>query len=190
MKKPIYSKTFLATLAAITLSSYTAEARESGLKPYVGIDAEYHDYSVDLGNGLSYDDDLFAGNVHIGFRPHKNFGVETGYFRTEDISLKSNTGSLKATIQGASFDMLGYLPVHDKVDLIGTGGVLFTVLDAKFSSPFLRYEGSESEVGFRGGAGAQFNVTESFNLRAIARYQQFASDVDSVSLSVGANYAF
>jgi len=205
-----------AMLAAITLP---AQAQEINFKPYVGFDLQrtnidYND-NYDIGGGLALngntilEDSLNGFNVHVGNRFHKNFGAELGYFRTKEESKSIAAGSTvgpgtvagadfttDVKIQGITLDALGYLPLgaEKRFELIGTAGVSWMKGEVTATVPGADSgDVDESEIGFRGGAGAQFNVTNQVNVRGLARYQ--SADFEDVAdkawtYSLGLNYSF
>lgn len=209
-----------ATLATLPLLSPSARAEETtaSLKPYVGFDLlrSVYDYGEeDLGGGVVLDggallDDTLDGlNIHAGIRPHRNFGVELGYFRTrkadKDISAGSTIGpglvaatdfSTDTRVQGVTLDALGYLPLGEagRFELIGTAGLSWSKADASLTIPGIGSESvDDSEIGFRAGAGAQANLTDRINIRGLARYQTASFDdvADHAwTCTLGLNYSF
>lgn len=197
--------------------SFCQPAWAQDFKPYIGFDAQrtvynYND-NYDIGGGFALDGDtvledgLNGLNVHVGNRFHNNFGVELGYFRTKEESKSIAVGTTvgpgtvaaapfrtKVKTQGIALDGLGYLPVHDQVDLIGTAGITWTKAEIEAVAPGAG-DGSvdESEFGFRLGGGAQAALTDAVNLRGLVRYQK--ADFDDVAdrawtYSLGLNYSF
>jgi len=214
MKTRLCSAALLAAFAAFGVSaSACAEPGDSvlRLKPYVGIDLQrYHmSYADDEIAGIPFnwgeglEDNIDGVNIHVGSRLHKNFGLELGYFRTKeegktfDIGLGTPMES-KLRLQGVTLDALGYLPVTEsgRLELIGTAGVSYTWADVKLDTGALglgTVKDDDREFGFRAGAGAQFNLTDSVGLRGLARYQ--SADFDNTAdrawvYSLGVNYSF
>lgn len=209
-----FSKHLIAALTATAIfAALPAMAAEKtySWNPYIGVDYQRmsFDYQTgDIGTGaivdgeLVLDDSLNGLNVHIGARPHQNFGVELGYFRTEnadkDIAAGSTVGpgsvaladfTTKTRVQGVTLDAMGYLPVASNFELIGTAGVLWNRMNINFAG----FKAKESEIDWRVGAGAQFNITDNVNLRGLVRYQ--TADFDGVAdnawvYSAGLNYGF
>lgn len=212
-------KKLLHTAVALAAFTLPAQAQEINFKPYVGFDLQrtninYND-NYDIGGGLALDgnsileDSLDGFNIHVGNRFHKNFGMELGYFRTKEEGKNIAAGSTvgPGTVAAANFttdvklygftlDALGYLPIgaEDRFELIGTAGLSWIKGEVKATVPGAG-SGSvdESEIGFRGGAGAQFNITNNVNVRGLARYQ--SADFDDVAdnawtYSLGLNYSF
>jgi len=217
-------KKFLYTTAAITaiIFSTTAHAKDMNLKSYyLGVDYQrvINNYSSNINagggnflNGNSFiQDSLNGGNIHIGKNFNKNFGIELGYFRTENksknIPINTTIGSngaplvttvalsTKVKLQGVTLDGMAYLPLGDsnKFNLIGTAGVSWIRGDSKLATEFGSASGNESELGLRVGAGAEFNITNNINFRGIARYQtaDFSGVLDNIWVySLGVNYSF
>lgn len=217
MKKTIFTAAILAVL------SLPAQAQEFEFKPYVGFDLQRSLYSynknADLGGGVTlnadslFEDSLNGINVHAGARFHKHFGAEIGYFSTrnesKNIAATDIVGTIggapvaagapgrsKVRVQGLTLDGLGYLPLGDqeRFELIGTAGISWSRAKANFNTPGVGSTSDKaSEIGFRAGAGAQFNVTDKMNLRGLVRYQ--TADFDDIAdrawiYSMGLNYGF
>ena len=170
-------------------------------KPYVGADYQYSHFGskTDSATGLKTSDfvdlGLNGGNVHIGARVHKNLGFELGYQQTEDSKKNDILGSgLNAKVHYSSetFDVLGYWPVTEKVDLIGTAGVSNSHIKASYTG-ILNETDKDSEIKPRIGVGAQYAITDNLNMRGIVRYQEasFGSSVDNAVVgNVGLNWQF
>lgn len=80
-----------------------------------------------------------------------------------------------------------------KLELIGTAGVSYTRIDAKASALGVSASDDDSEFGVRIGAGAQYGITDSINVRGIARFQ--TADFDGATdnawqYTLGVNYKF
>lgn len=211
-------KKLILTTALLTAAAIPARAQEITFKPYVGADLQRSMYSYkseDLGGGASFDyekvleDDIDGINLHVGNRFHKYFGAELGYFHSREESKSVAAGSevgtgvvltadgkTKLKTQGFTLDALGYLPVtpDEKLELIGTAGATWTKAKLKYDiDGVLSENGTESEWGLRGGAGAQYNFTENLNIRGLVRYQ--TADFDDLAdrawtVSTGVNYTF
>jgi len=211
-------KKVFSTMAIFAAFIPDAHAEPSFIfKPYVGFDLQrsVYDYNnnYDIGGGFSLDgdtlleDSLNGANIHIGARLHKNLGLELGYFRTQEEGKSIATGTVvgkglvAATdfdtdikLNGFTLDALGYIPLTEKLELIGTGGVSWTKGEVTLTIPTVGNESvNESEIGFRIGGGAQFNFTDNINARALVRYQ--TADFDDVADNawtgtVGLNYSF
>jgi opacity protein-like surface antigen len=97
---------------------------------------------------------------------------------------------------GFTLDAMGYLPIDKKerFELIGTTGASWTKAEITLNVPSVGSAStSDSEFGFRIGGGAQYKLTEKFNVRGLARYQtaDFEGLVDNaMKFSVGLNYNF
>jgi opacity protein-like surface antigen len=140
-------------------------------------------------------------------RPHKNLGFELGYFRmleeSKNVASGATIGANTITTaafrtdletQGITLDVLGYAPIHEKFELIGTAGATWTTADITVDIPGIgSTSDDDSEFGFRIGGGAQYMLTEQLNLRGLARYQtaDFDGLADNViTYTLGLNYSF
>lgn len=202
----------LLLLTSALLLPATAQAQSVVFKPYVGFDIQRTNYAYNSNydlDGLSVDGDLVLEdglnglNIHVGNRFHENFGAEIGYFRTrqesKDIAAGDVVGdgtvaaadfSTDTQVQGFTLDALGYLPVYDGVELIGTAGATWTKIEVEVTDSD---DIDESELGFRAGGGIQYTFTEAISARALARYQ--TADFDDIAdrawtYSLGLNYSF
>ena len=189
------------TKAAAPASSPTT-ASDYGFffKPYVGADYQYSSYGdKDFGGYKSSDvfqTGLNGGDVHVGARIHKYVGVEASYFQTEQGSKSNvlNTGiNSSDRIKGGALDVMGYWPIADKAELIGTTGVSYSKVSGTLSIPGTSVSAHTSEWKARVGAGAQYWLTDNLNARALVRYQDASFDGDvagAVVSTVGLNWQF
>ncbi len=214
-------KKLLLTTACLLAATGTARAGtdvQNYFHPYVGTDLTFSHYkyndSYNLGgftvngNGL-LNQDLYGLNLHVGNRFSKYFGAELGYMHTTSASNTVHAGDsigpgvvaatdfkTKVHTQALTLDGLGYLPLdaQDRVELVGTAGVSWTRADLSLDVPgFGGGDENKSEFGWRGGAGAQFNITPQVALRGLVRYQ--SADFDDVAdhavvYTAGLNYSF
>jgi hypothetical protein len=176
-------------------------------EPYVGADYEYRHYGNEKGVDEDGEPDQTknytklgqnGGDVHVGVQFHKNFAIEAGYFQTADTGKNQIFGSdanSKVSINGATLDLLGYLPVTNDLDLIGTVGGSYSHAKLTFSGADANQSVAlkENEFRPRAGAGFQYWLTDYVNLRTIARYQGASFD-DFVNngwiVSTGINAGF
>lgn len=212
-------KKLLTTAACLAALSFPAHAQEFNFKPYIGFDLQRTAYSYndnyDIGGGLALDgdaileDNLDGFNIHVGNRFSKHFGLELGYFRTKEEGKNIANGatvgpgtvatadfSTDVKVHGLTLDGLGYLPLgeQERFELIGTAGLSWSKAEVEATVPGVGSgDVDESEIGFRVGAGAQYNFTDNINLRGLVRYQtaDFDDVVDNAwTYGVGLNYSF
>ena len=69
-------------------------------------------------------------------------------------------------------DALGFLPLNDQLELVAAAGVGKYEFDVKlkYSDGIHEFSGSDDNVGYRFGAGAQYNITGHWALRGMVRY--------------------
>lgn len=183
-------KLILTAAMAVALATPARAAEVTGLNPYIGIDLTYNDVGYDNGLGAVLDDTLWGGNIYAGIRPHMNWGLEAGYFRTR-VGDKNPGVPTKVKAQGFTLDLMGYAPVSEdnRFELIGSAGAVYSKAEASAVGLAL----DDSEVSWRLGAGAQYHVTDAVGFRAMAHYQKADYDDSAdniVTYSVGVNYSF
>jgi opacity protein-like surface antigen len=213
-------KLLLATacLLACTGTARAGTDYKDYFHPYVGTDltfmhVKYNDSYDGLGVTLNGNDllnqDLYGLNLHVGNRFTRYFGAELGYMHTTSADKTVHAGDAvgpgtvaatdfktKVKTQQITLDGFGYLPLDpkDQVDLIGTAGISWTKADIALNVPGLGGgSDDQSEFGWRGGAGAQVNITPQVALRGLVRYQ--SADFDDVAdhaivYTLGLNYSF
>ena len=183
MKKTL----LLAGVAALV--SFNANAME--MKPYVGLDYVYS--MVDFEDGdmdKVVEDDLNAFAITAGAKMHKNFGLEAFYQQSKEESKKTLGLKAKDKYKAYGVDAIGYLPIdHEgKFEVLGSLGLGYYDADVKFAG----FSDSDDGLGYRIGAGAQYNITENVAARVMARYADVDIDgVDNmVDVTAGIRYSF
>ncbi len=221
--KSILSTSALALLAGFVATNAHADMSIGGITidPYLGMDyqhssLDYSDYpatsagfvSSPAGNYSTFFGDSADGfDAHGGLRIGKYAGLEIGYMdsgtTTKNSSLNFSTPfgpvsfptSSKISLTGPVFDFMGYLPVTDSgsVELIGTVGISDLTENLSGNIAYLGVNGSQTEVGYRVGGGAQYYLTDNLNARALIRYQSadFSGLMNgAVLFNLGFNYEF
>lgn len=189
-------KKYLFVLGFLGLFSSTANANEMFFKPYVGIDAGFSGVAFSKKSSKDYFEDSYAfGDVNVGAKLHKNFGVEAFYQKsTEEEKKIVGLFKTKAKYEAYGVDVLGYFPVaaDNRYEIIGAFGL--AQYEYKYKAEILgtNLNSSENGLGYRFGAGVQYNFHEHFGVRAMARYAIL--DVEGVDgifdLSLGLQYKF
>lgn len=185
MKKTLLSVAFLS---AISSAAHAEDA--AMLKPYVG--ASYQYTHIDYGNdnkGLAANN-LNGADIHAGLNIGKNFGVEAGYNQSLNSTKHNVMGTgldTKISLGGFTFDALGYLPVTNKIDLIGTAGV--ALIRERDEVVGVATDTSWKTKG-RIGGGAQYALTDNSNVRLLVRYQDYSDGDNGILTNLGFNYKF
>lgn len=188
MKKTL----LLAGVAGLLASNVYA----SEVKPYVGLDYIYSGIDFEDSSDESvFEDNLSSLALSTGARFHKNFGMEAFYQQSESAD-KNILGVADSKIKFKAYgiDAIGYLPLDNQLELLGTIGLAQYDADVTASVPAAGIYGSESEdgLGVRIGAGVQYNINEQVALRATGRY--VFTDIDGVDglteFSAGIRYSF
>lgn len=188
--KPLYT---ISAITAILLST-SAQADDFFIKPYVGAEYQFTHIDYKDGNEDLAPQNFNAANGHIGARVHKNLGFEAGYTQSATATKDNVLGSgldVKMHFQAVNLDALGYLPIGDgKTELIGTAGAVYTKLHSSVTG---FGSSSDHETKPRFGLGAQYWISDNFNVRGIARYQIVDFDdtaKGAVTGNIGINYQF
>ena len=150
-------------------------------------------------SGFSTDESGKAFRLFGGYQINRHFGVEAGYFDLGKFSFAATTvpaGTLNRQIrlQGLNHDLVGKLPLTDRLSLIARVGAQAAKARDNFSGSgavaVLNPNPSKRAVGAKFGAGLQYEFSRSFILRAEAeRYRVDDAvgnkgDVNVVSVSL------
>ena len=135
----------------------------------------------------------------MGAKLHKNFGLEAFYQQSgeESKSVMDWEGDIlktKTKFKAYGVDVIGYLPVVEQIELLGSVGVAQYKFDAKYGGDYYGND-DEDNLALRLGIGAQYNIDEHFSINGMAHYIQLddSSDdavKDMTEFSVGVRYAF
>ncbi|MCK4705194.1 MAG: outer membrane beta-barrel protein [Gammaproteobacteria bacterium] len=169
-------------------------------EPYAGFSlgqTKVGDFCDDFSGipGVSCEDTDTSFKVFGGAKINKNFAVEGSYIDFGELIAKDNFIAFTAEITGFNISALGVIPASDSVDLFGKVGMLFWDLKLALSGVF-NDSLSESGNDFAFGFGANFDVNETFSIRAeFEKFQTIGKESttgeSSVSLiSLGAVFYF
>ena len=188
-------KSLLYASVAACVFAFNANAVELEVKPYVGLDYVYSMSDIDKIDGVKlFEEDLNAFAFSAGAKLHQNFGIEMFYQKSEEGEKKFVNGKTNDEYQSYGLDLVGYLPVTEKLDLIGSLGIGYYDVDIKLkvNAPAVSGDGDDQGAGYRLGFGAQYNFTENWGARLMARYVDIDIDgVDNmVDLTAGVRYSF
>jgi len=181
----------LVTTMALT-SNVIAETN-----PYAGLSfgqSKVNDF-CDGFSGVSCDDSDTSLKIFGGAKFNKNFAFEAAYIDLGEAIVTDNIDTFTAEATGFNFSAVGIIPVSESVDIFGKVGMLFWDLKLALSGTFtdsLSEDGNDISFGF----GADFDVNESFSIRA--EFEKFNSigkesttGESSVTLiSLGAVFSF
>ena len=134
-------------------------------------------------------------NVFVGARFTEHLGAELGFgFISKVKSGVQLNRQASNKISNLYADVLGFMPVASKVDLIGSLGIgrLKSKPDVSSFTFTNKAALTKTKVGLRAGLGAQYNITENWGTRAMVRYQKGNKNFlkSNTSVSVGALYTF
>ena len=166
------------------------------LRPYLGVDAGTTDigYSGSQEKYLLKDRAMFVGGA-AGLRIGRNWGVEV-FYQTSNTAKKTADDEWRTEGDYTAYgvDALGFLPLNDQLELVAAAGVGKYEFDVKlkYSDGIHEFSGSDDNVGYRFGAGAQYNITDHWALRSMVRYVVLDSEYidDMLEFSLGMRYTF
>lgn len=195
MKKLLTGMFTLAFAASAQAAPASTQQQGTFFKPYIG--AEYQYTHVNYGSAIDgiLDDSLHGGAINIGARVHRNLGVEVGYMATqngEEDNVRGTAIDSKTSMRGFTVDVMGYLPVGERMELIGTAGLVHLRSEVELSAPgFGVATADNTDTNGRVGVGAQYWLSDNLNLRGLVRYQQTDyNDTDAITANIGVNYQF
>lgn len=166
------------------------------LRPYLGVDAGTTDigYSGSQEKYFLKDRAMFVGGA-AGLRIGRNWGVEM-FYQTSNTAKKTADDEWRTEGDYTAYgvDALGFLPLNDQLELVAAAGVGKYEFDVKlkYSDGIHEFSGSDDNVGYRFGAGAQYNLTNHWALRGMVRYVVLDSEYidDMLEFSLGMRYTF
>ncbi|ODV09625.1 MAG: flagellar motor protein MotB [Rubrivivax sp. SCN 70-15] len=202
----------LAGLGTLIVVAATPAWAQDGGYPYLGISLGQSRAKIDearitaglLGAGLTTtamtrDEHDTAFKLFGGYQFNRNFALEAGYFDLGRFGFSSTTspaGTLDGQIrlQGLNLDLVGTLPLTDRLSVIGRVGAQYAKASDRFSGAgavdVLNPSPSQRATNYKLGAGLQYEISRSMLLRAeLERYRINDAvgnhgDVNMVSVSL------
>lgn len=171
-------KTLLLAGVACLLSANQVQAAMN-MTPYVGMDYVYSDMDMNNGKEDKLENKFNSLAINTGVKFNEYVGLEA-YYQQSDTEKKHGNNS-RFYSYGA--DVMGYLPVSEKVDLIGSLGL---------GQYEFRAGGDEDEIGYRIGLGAQYSFNDNWAARAMVREVLLDSDTmdNMLEFNAGVRYSF
>ncbi len=177
-------KNTLALMAAVSAFAFAANAGAMEFTPYVAADYTYSDMQ-----NLA---EVNGGKVSVGTDYNKYFGTEVFYQRTGSDRVHSEGYTDEFSFQTYGLDVNGYLPLgcDQTFSLVGTAGI--ANIDMKYT-PAGETRKTENGIGYRLGAGVEYDITSNVAVRALYRYT-FVNKMGGLDhmneYSVGVKYSF
>jgi len=177
-------KKYLVLMTAVSAIAFVANASAYEYTPYVAVDYTYSEIPSTA--------DVNGGKLALGTEYNKYFGTEVFYQRTGSDRVHSSDGTNEYSLQSYGLDMYGYLPLGcDQVfSLVGTAGI--SNIDVIYKEANEKRE-TENGLGYRLGAGFEYDVNSNVSVRALYRYT-FTDKVNSIDhiseYSLGVKYSF
>lgn len=158
--------------------------------PYIGVD-----YAYDRAGYKKLPGDMKKNYnsvmVNLGVRTMKYTGLEAFFQQSGNVkSLKNSGNGVKTRFYAFGMDMYGYLPIGcDGFNLLGSLGLANYNVKAKY-----QLGGSEDKnrMGYRIGAGMQYDFTNHIAARVMGRYNYLNAKhlKDLKEVTVGMRYSF
>jgi OOP family OmpA-OmpF porin len=150
-------------------------------------------------NSFGTDERDLGGKLFFGKQLNKYFAVEAGYFDLGKFSFAATTSGNgtfggEAGFRGANLDLVGQLPLSQRLSLLGRVGAQYARTRTSFSGNRLAAvthpNASENKFGPKLGLGLEYKLSEALALRGeVERYRLNDAvgnrgDVDLVSLGL------
>jgi OOP family OmpA-OmpF porin len=170
-------------------------------------DARINSYLAGAGLTSSSIADDNRGNAYklfTGYQLNRNFALEAGYFDLGEFGYTATTvpagtrvGKIK--LKGLNFDLVGLIPLTEKISAFGRLGLNYAQAKDNFTSTgavpaSLAASPGKNAANYEAGMGLQYDFTKSFGMRAEAeRYRindAVGNDGDVNMFSLGLIYRF
>ena len=181
----------------------------NNLKTYVGFGSDYNAYK--LHKDITEDDGgaffakrntngLSLAVPAVGVKLHDNFGIEAGYSFNKKFQFKTNKldntdiyGEYKVKVRNMYLDLIGYLPISEKFDIIGGVGLGYLKLkgdrivyrNVPAGASISTTMNHKNKTGWRVKLGTQYNISENCGIRVLAIYQHVNNKVKATTLALG-----
>jgi OOP family OmpA-OmpF porin len=154
-------------------------------------------------NSITNDDRTTGYKIFGGYQFNRNFALEGGYFDLGKFGYAASTtpaGTLSGStrIKGLNLDLVGLLPITDKLSAFGRAGVAYADVRDSFSgtgaTSMTTTNPHKRDANYKLGVGLQYAFTDALAMRAeVERYRindavGNRGDIDLVS--VGLIYRF
>jgi len=191
-------KTLLLAGAACFLS-LNANAADVDIKPYVGLDYVYT--SADMKDSMDkvLEDKYNSFNLNAGAKFNQYVGMEVFYQKSGEeeksvVDVDGDTLKAKTKFDAYGVDFAGYLPLSEKLEGIASVGLAHYKFKLKAGGDYVGSE-SESNMAYRLGLGAQYNINEHVGVRVMGRFVQLDDGSDDAiknltELTAGVRYTF
>ena len=175
------------------LFSFGANAADyslSELRPYVGLDYVYTDANIKKETRIKTD--YNSGAINAGIRFYDYLGLEAFFQQSgERKSMKGTLDQTKSEFYAYGLDLYGYMPIGcDGFNLVGSLGIANYNVKLKYRG----HQGSDDKqrLGYRAGAGIQYDFNDNISARVMYRYTQLGmKEVKNLNeVNAGLRYSF
>jgi len=174
-----------AATAALAALPTLATAQTPSVPPshqtgfYIGAGGGLMNASIDnstfappAGTAWDKEDTAGAAKGFVGYRFHKYFGIEGGYYYlgkiTQTYGGAGGAGTVESSLDAWMLDAVGYLPLNSGFSFIGRVGAVNGSIDTKLvgTTPANLAPVSQSNTNFTWGLGAQIDINHRWAIRA------------------------
>lgn len=154
-------------------------------------------------NAITNDDRGTAYKLYGGYQFNRNFALEGGYFDLGKFGYTASTspnGTLSGTsrVKGLNLDLVGILPITDRLSAFGRAGVTYADVRDSFSgtgaASMYNADPHSHDANYKLGVGLQYALTDALAMRAeVERYRindAVGNRGDINMVSVGLTYHF
>ena len=123
------------------------------------------------------DDRDIGFKIFAGKQLNRNLAIEWGYFHTGNrnyFGVSSTNGLVRgnSSYRGANLDLVGQLPLTQRLSLLGRVGAQYGTTSSKFTSPRISGGIKDSKVNAKVGLGAEYKLNEATAVRLeVERYR-------------------
>ncbi len=180
-------KSLLLTSAIVCMASVNANAMDMmSMRPYIG--AEYvYSYAKQGSYAQDAKDHYNSGKFDLGIEWMKNIDTEFSYQMSGELKSNDTLGNkIKSSFEAYALDLYGKYPIMcSPLSAVGTlGGAIYHT----------EYKGLPSKrstrMGYRAGAGMQYDFNDHFAARVIGRYSYIGSNYLNNLMEVNAGLLY
>lgn len=184
--KKILTKTSLAAIAALVATSTAYAAEGMYLGAGLGASKTRMTQQIQYQDGSSASNSATADGVGLkifgGYRFSPNFGAELQYASPASVNLvrAAGTGSADAIKRVAlSISAIGYVPLHDNIDLLGKVGLVRTFHGG--SNGMLPEVYRSGQNGLLLGIGTEYKLTARLALRVEVEHMLLRKPANNIA---------
>lgn len=184
-KKNLITASLVGLVVAVSSNAHAASISNINFldraRLYVGLGFGYNKYNLSKAFKSAIELPTNRGSIKgrgadllvpvLGIKFPENYGVEFGYQYQSKLKFKGVTpGNLR--LRNAYVDSMGYMPISNRVDLIGGLGIGCASIKENSALQAMGNGGKYRKLGFRAKIGAQYYLSSNCSYRGILGYQR------------------